>query len=74
MDRLAPQRLSTVLENRSKTKVSVDFFTMPAPLGRIPRYMPRDRDGNLGGEFRKPVKAMGIQEALGAPGSPWQKP
>ena len=43
------------------------------PFEQIPRYLPRDRDGIFGGEFRKHVKAMGIKEALSAPRSPWQR-
>ena len=43
------------------------------PFDQIPRYLLRDRDGTLGGEFRKDVKAMGIQEVLSAPRSPWQR-
>jgi len=43
------------------------------PFDQIPRYMLRDRDGILGREFRKDVKAMGIREVLSAPRSPWQR-
>lgn len=43
------------------------------PFDQIPRYLLRDRDGIFGSEFRKDVKAMGIQEVLSAPRSPWQR-
>src|SRR5260370_42137980 len=43
------------------------------PFDQIPRYLLRDRDGIFGGEFRKHVKAMGIQEVLPASRSPWQR-
>jgi transposase InsO family protein len=39
----------------------------------VPRYLLRDRDGIFGGEFRQDVEAMGIQEVLSAPRSPWQR-
>ena len=42
-------------------------------MGQIPRYLPRDRDGIFGGEFRVAVKAMGIKEVLSAPRSPWPR-
>ena len=43
------------------------------PFEQIPRYLLRDRDGIFGAEFRKHVEAMGIQEVLSAPRSPWQR-
>jgi transposase InsO family protein len=43
------------------------------PFEQIPRYLLRDRDRIFGGEFTKDVKAMGIQEVLSAPRSPWQR-
>jgi transposase InsO family protein len=43
------------------------------PFEQIPRYPLRDRDGIFGSQFRKGVKAMGIQEVLSAPRSPWQR-
>jgi putative transposase len=43
------------------------------PFDHIPRYLLRDRDGIFGSEFRKDVEAMGIQEVLSAPRSPWQR-
>ena len=43
------------------------------PFEQIPRYLLRDRDGIFGNEFRQGVKAMGIEEVLSAPRSPWQR-
>src|SRR5712692_2938317 len=43
------------------------------PWDSAPRYLLRDRDGTFGGEFVQQVKAMGIQEVLSAPRSPWQR-
>ncbi len=43
------------------------------PFEQIPRYLLRDRDGIFGNEFRQGVKAMGIEEVLSAPLSPWQR-
>ena len=43
------------------------------PFDRVPRYLLRDRDSIFGREFRKDVKAMGIEEVLSAPRSPWQR-
>jgi transposase InsO family protein len=43
------------------------------PFEQIPRYLLRDRDRIFGDEFRKDVQAMGIQEVLSAPRSPWQR-
>jgi transposase InsO family protein len=43
------------------------------PFDQIPRYLLRDRDGIFGTEFRRDVEAMGIQEVLSAPRSPWQR-
>jgi transposase InsO family protein len=43
------------------------------PFEQIPRYLLRDRDRIFGREFTKDVKAMGIQEVLSAPRSPWQR-
>jgi len=39
-----------------------------------PRYLLMDRDGIYGEAFRARVKAMGIEEVVTAPRSPWQKP
>jgi transposase InsO family protein len=43
-------------------------------LGDRPRYLLRDRDTSYGPAFRDRVKAMGIEEVLTAPRSPWQNP
>jgi putative transposase len=44
------------------------------PDATEPRYLLRDRDGIYGAEFRDRVKAIGIEEVLTAPRSPWQTP
>jgi putative transposase len=43
------------------------------PWDSAPRYLLRDRDGIFGSEFVQRVKALGIQEVLSAPRSPWQR-
>jgi putative transposase len=43
------------------------------PFERIPRHLLRDRDSIFGDEFRETVKAIGIEEVLSAPRSPWQR-
>jgi putative transposase len=43
------------------------------PWDSAPRYLLRDRDGIFGGEFVQQAKALGIQEVLSAPRSPWQR-
>jgi transposase InsO family protein len=43
------------------------------PFDQVPRYLLRDRDGIFGDEFWKDVEAMGIEEVLSAPRSPWQR-
>jgi putative transposase len=43
------------------------------PLGTTPRFLLRDRDRIFGHEFVEQVKAMGIEEVLSAPRSPWQR-
>ncbi len=42
--------------------------------GWVPRFLQRDRDGAFGWAFRRRVKAMGIEELVSAPRSPWQNP
>ncbi len=42
------------------------------PWDTAPRHMIRDRDGVYGGVFRARVLAMGIEEVVTAPRSPWQ--
>jgi hypothetical protein len=41
---------------------------------RVPRFVIRDRDPIYGLEFRRAVLAMGVEEVLTAPRSPWQNP
>jgi len=43
------------------------------PWETAPRYLPRDRDTIFGPDLVKQVKAMGIQQVLSAPRSPWQR-
>ncbi len=44
------------------------------PDGTAPRFLVQDRDRIYGEEFRERVKAIGIEEILMAPRSPWQNP
>jgi putative transposase len=44
------------------------------PWDTAPDYLLRDRDGVYGTDFRKRVAALGIEEVLSAPRSPWQSP
>jgi transposase InsO family protein len=43
------------------------------PFDQIPRYLLRDRDGIFGDDFTRQVNALGIEEVLSAPRSPWQR-
>ena len=43
------------------------------PWNTAPRYLLRDRDQIFGKDFVDQVKAMGIQQVLSAPRSPWQR-
>ncbi len=43
------------------------------PWDGAPRYLLRDRDRIFGDDFIAQVKAMGIQQVLAAPRSPWQR-
>ena len=43
------------------------------PWGTAPRYLIRDRDGAYGQSFRSTV-AMGVEEVVTEPRSPWQNP
>src|SRR3954464_8221336 len=43
------------------------------PWESAPRYLLRDRDRIFGHDFVEQVKAMGIQQVLSAPRSPWQR-
>ncbi|HEX9875920.1 MAG TPA: integrase core domain-containing protein [Gammaproteobacteria bacterium] len=42
------------------------------PWDTAPRYLIRDRDGSYGTAFRSRLQAMGVEEVLIAPRSPWQ--
>ncbi len=42
------------------------------PWNTVPRYLIRDRDGSYGVAFRSRLQALGINEVLTAPRSPWQ--
>ena len=44
------------------------------PWDTAPRYLIRDRDGAYGPTFRSTVMAMGVDEVVTAPRSPWQNP
>jgi putative transposase len=44
------------------------------PYDEAPRYLIRDRDSIYGEPFTRRVKAMGIDEVVIAPQSPWQNP
>ncbi|MDC1142329.1 integrase core domain-containing protein [Planctomycetota bacterium] len=46
----------------------VDAF----PWEDAPKYLQRDRDSIFGHVFQRQVKAMGIEELVSAPRSPWQ--
>jgi putative transposase len=43
------------------------------PWDSAPQYLLRDRDRIFGHEFVEQVKAIGIQQVLSAPRSPWQR-
>jgi len=43
------------------------------PWDAAPRYLLRDRDRIFGKDFVDQVKAMGIEQVLSAPRSPWQR-
>jgi putative transposase len=44
------------------------------PWDTAPRFVIRDRDGIYGSEFQTAMQAMGIEEVVIAPRSPWQNP
>jgi putative transposase len=44
------------------------------PNDSAPRYVIRDRDKIYGADFVRRVRAMGIEQVLTAPQSPWQNP
>jgi transposase InsO family protein len=49
-------------------------LTEAFPWDESPRYLLRDRDGIYSEEFTVRVDAMGIEEVVTAPRSPWQNP
>jgi putative transposase len=49
-------------------------ITEAFPWDTAPRYLLRDRDTSYGLCFQNRVRAMGIEEVLAAPHSPWQSP
>jgi putative transposase len=49
-------------------------ITEAFPWDTAPRYLLRDRDTSYGLGFRDHVRAMGIEEVVIAPSSPWQNP
>src|SRR4249919_248113 len=49
-------------------------ITEAFPWDTAPRYLLRDRDASYGQTFRDRVEAMGIEEVVTAPRSPWQNP
>jgi transposase InsO family protein len=44
------------------------------PYDSAPQYVIRDRDKIYGAAFVRRVRALGIEQVLTAPGSPWQNP
>jgi transposase InsO family protein len=44
------------------------------PYATPPRYLLRDRDGIYGADFVRRVEALGMEQKLIAPRSPWQNP
>jgi len=44
------------------------------PFETVPRYLIRDRDGIYGGEVRRCLASLGVEEVVTAPRSPWQNP
>ena len=43
------------------------------PFDQAPQYLLRDKDRIFGAEFSREVAALGTEEVLGAPRSPWQR-
>jgi hypothetical protein len=58
---------------RAKAEKGGDWFFGPYAVGPRQRYLLRDRDSIFGRDFVQPVKAMGIQQMLSPPRSPWQR-
>jgi len=44
------------------------------PRETAAKYLLRDRDAIYGGAFQKRIRAIGVEQALSAPRSPWQNP
>jgi hypothetical protein len=44
------------------------------PWDTVPQYRIRDRDGAYGQSFRSTAMAMGVEEVVTAPRSPWRNP
>ena len=44
------------------------------PWDMAPRYLLRDRDRVYGADFQRRVEALGVEELVTAPRSPWQNP
>jgi len=44
------------------------------PYDSAPKYVIRDRDKIYGADFARRVRAMGIEQVLTAPSSPWKNP
>ncbi len=62
-----------VTEHPSAAWVSQQFREA-FPFDTAPRYLLRDRDSLYGGEVRRTLEGMGVEEVLIAPRSPWQSP
>ena len=73
-----PSRDEVSATARGGTHMSRPFDDPPIreafPWETAPRYMIRDRDRVYGIAFRSRIKAMGIEEVVTAPRSPWQSP
>ena len=67
-------RLIMTRSCQSKTQPSLSFRDVAAfPFDQAPQYLLRDRDRIFGAEFSREVAALGTEEVLGAPRSPWQR-
>jgi putative transposase len=62
-----------VTQNPTQTWLARQI-TEAFPWDTAPRYLLRDRDTSYGIFFQNRVRAMGIEEVLTAPRSPWQNP
>ena len=78
--------VSLVLEHERRRVVHFNVTDAPSaqwtgqqlvnafPDDSAPRYVIRDRDKIYGADFVRRVRAMGIEQVLTAPRSPWQNP